>query len=33
VADDLERFRRESLGFGCTEFDDFDRYPRIVEEG
>jgi len=33
VADDLELFRRESFGFGCREFDDFDRNPRIVEEG
>jgi hypothetical protein len=33
VADDLEVVRRESLDFRRGQFDNFDRHPRIVEEG
>ena len=33
VADDFILFRRQSLSFGCAQFDDFDRYPRSIEEG
>ena len=33
VTDDFEFFRREPLRFGCSEFDDFDRYAGFIEEG